>query len=1478
MDQLTEYSRTILKGLPEYTKFYGDPVNMETGNFTYSYQDFSIKGAVPLTFSRFYNAMDKRKGAFGRGWIHNWETQLLIGQNELKLIHTDGREEQFLEKKEGVYQSCQNRESIIHRVEKSYCYQKQENEILLFNEAGKLFRLMNEEYTGINLLYEGEYLKRLAADTGEYLTLQYNEKNQLREVTDHSGRRILYTYQGKKLSGVTDPLGQTMSYRYGANGRIGEILDKRNISVLKNRYDEYRRITSQEFPDGGRMRFRYHDKLKRVCVTEQNGNQITYVRDDRFRNIQTCYQDGSLYYTYDERNNCISCTDKRKNTTFYQYNDQNLVISVTDALSCQTRASYDEEGRLLEIENPDGSRETYRYDGQGRRTEGINSLGQVTRLEYAGRDRKPAAVVFPDGGRLKIEYDRKGNIKALEYPDQTTMAYEYDSLNRVIATRDGLGSRTEYFYDEMDRIIRVIRADGAERTYRYHPMGEAEQITDFDGYCTRWEYNVINKPECYTDKEGRTTRMRYDKMWNLSARIDPEGGETCYSYNSLNRLEQVTDPCGRKVCFTYDPNGNRTDIRYPDGTSRHYEYDERNRKTAETDEQGRVTRFCYDCMGQLVCVTDPAGNETRYEYDAAGSMVREIDVTGAETCYTYTALGKPETITYPGGRMERYYYRPGGQLQRVEKGDGTWEAYTYDSAGNVQTSSRQDGSQTRYVYDCLNQVVQIIRNGVPEKRFTYDAMGHVTSETDGLGNTIRYRYSPEGNLTGVTDPEGNQAVYAYNGRDELTGILQLSKEEMAEYIPEELLPDQELLSAAALNRQNNPLHLTLFQRNGAGEIETVTDALGQQEHYVYDVMGRVSSRTDREGKESRCRYYPGGSLKEALYPDGKCVTLSYDALNNLELVKDWLGETVFARDAAGRITQVTDHRGDRLSYRWNPDGSRKWMAYPNGREVHYEYDEASRLRSICSRDFQIHYRYDANSRLQECRRGNGSASFCHYNERGMLEELVHTGGDAVNGSTVEKFTYQYDTPGNMTGSRREGKEKAYCYESGYRYDRNSRLTEVTRNGAVFRQYRYDGYGNRTGVTEYGVGGAASKEYRYNAINQPVKCREVEYSYYGNGGLKACGTGSRVQYEYQHDSLNRLTAIYEKGELIQKNVYNGLGCRVSRTGRGVEGTVSYYPDYADPYNRILMEKGDRERTYLWQEKELVGMPEEEWYVLTDILHTPVGVLDQRGETRNRYRYDEFGVPEQTREEEALPFGFTGYGKEAVESLYFANAREYNSENGSFLSRDLHSYIRYEDPGTLNLYQYVKGNPLRYVDYSGHECIEEKGYWARAAEQMALGALTDEVTLAGTIGEIGLGFTNLDLPMDIRDITADLTVNFEPAELSWWGMMGLDCLAFLPAIGAFKYTDDAGTLVNRGVKSLKKNLDELGTGAKKAVNSLDHIIRAGKGKTDDIAGYVKTLTNRAEKKLDQVKKVWAGEEVVEGGLGIIEGDVEQKVGIW
>lgn len=1254
----------------------------------------------------------------GRGWRHSWESCLLISRDKVILVHEDGREESFDKLDENTYRSNQAGVPELKKIEDIYGYRRQDGLVCLYNGEGQMFRVMNDEKIGITIVYENKKMVKVQADTGENLVFAYNERELLAEVVDHTNRKIRFTYDKNKLTGVTDPLGNTIHYDYGKSGRIEQIMDKRGVAVLKNSYDEHRRITAQEFPDGGVIKFRYLDGKNRIFVTEQNGNEITYIRDDQFRNIRTDYEDGSELYSYDENNRCTSYTDKRRNTTTYSYDENGCLIAVTDALKNRRTASYDQNGRLMMQTEADGGNTYYRYDRRGRLAAITDTLGNTLRFIYDGRGRRPVRLCFPDGGEMRLAYDQKGNIASIISPEGDEEVYEYDSLGRVVQSSDGNGNKVKYRYDEMDRLMEVIRQDGKKRIYKYNEMGEAVQIVDFDGYSMQWEYNVLNKPKCYTDKEGRNTFMEYDLTWKLSRVVDPEGGVTEYTYDHLKRLTAIADSVGSRVCFTYDANGNQTSIRYPDESAVYFEYDALNRKVSETDERGGVTRTVYDSMGRITRVVDPEGGETSYEYDRAGNKILEKDASGAVTTYEYTSLGKPKTITYPSGRVEKYHYQPGGRLLKKEYGDGTWEEYDYDHAGNVLSIDRQDGTRTTYDYDCLNRVVQIKQNGEMEKRYTYDALGNVSVMEDAGGNQMHYRYSPEGNLTGVTDPEGNRVIYTYNGRNELMGILQLTAEDVIKYIQmtparQEQIPDSELWEVIMLNKQNNPLHITLFERNRSGQIETVTDGLGQKESYRYDAMGRVISRTDREGGASTFCYYPGGELKEAAYPDGKRVLLSYDALNRLSRIRDWLGETVFDYDEAGRITKTVDYKGDTFRYGWNPDGSRNWMEYPDGAQVHYTYDDKARLTQIVCGDFRIHYNYDENSRIRECHRGNGVISQLRYNRAGQVKEILHTKGAEL----LEHLVYSFDNLGNPVRVKRESMDVNCSYTHEFAYDKNNRLTTILSSGRLLRQYQYDGYGNRISIAETAKNeqrNCSVTAYRYDPLNQLAGMGAEEYTHTLNGGRRY-GSGRDGQtYCYEYDSLGHLKGICHKEECLQENEYNGLGHRViakDKTNSAYNTTISYNIDYTNEYARICAEKGRQERKYLWQGNDLCGMPGEESYVLTDALHTPICVTDREGIPHNAYCYNEFGVLEYKKEEIPLPFGFTGFPREHIENLYYAGAREYDSIAGNFLTRDLLYYIDFENPNTLNLYQYVQGNPLRYLDYSGHACIEERDYYAK-----------------------------------------------------------------------------------------------------------------------------------------------------------------------
>ena len=77
---------TYLKGLVKISEYSKDPVNLSTGNFYYEREDMTVRGRMPLTLKRHYNAMDRGGGALGQGWSHSLEERLTFAGGNMNKI------------------------------------------------------------------------------------------------------------------------------------------------------------------------------------------------------------------------------------------------------------------------------------------------------------------------------------------------------------------------------------------------------------------------------------------------------------------------------------------------------------------------------------------------------------------------------------------------------------------------------------------------------------------------------------------------------------------------------------------------------------------------------------------------------------------------------------------------------------------------------------------------------------------------------------------------------------------------------------------------------------------------------------------------------------------------------------------------------------------------------------------------------------------------------------------------------------------------------------------------------------------------------------------------------------------------------------------------------------------------------------------------------------------------------------------------
>jgi RHS repeat-associated protein len=307
------------------------------------------------------------------------------------------------------------------------------------------------------------------------------------------------------------------------------------------------------------------------------------------------------------------------------------------------------------------------------------------------------------------------------------------------------------------------------------------------------------------------------------------------------------------------------------------------------------------------------------------------------------------------------------------------------------------------------------------------------------------------------------------------------------------------------------------------------------------------------------------------------------------------------------------------------------------------------------------------------------------------------------------------------------------------YDSWDRLNHVDEKVGSVEQWRqdyvYDRWGNRavnsttstapvTNVTpQVADGSAAAMSGRYPGRNRSVmsgatvECGSGNSQYDCAGNMILYGADTASAQKLVYDGENRLVEVKDSSNTtVAKYFYDGDGRRVRRSSGGRETVYGYAAD-----GQLLAE---------WEvaAQPATSMTCTTCYFGVDHLGSTRIVAASDGTVEKRIDYAPFGEEAPagwSGRTEAMKYElgvaarwnpqrvrFTGKERDGETGLDYFLARYYSGAQGRFTSPDWAAepeavpYAKLEDPQTLNLYAYVRNNPMIIVDVDGHGDIFDR----------------------------------------------------------------------------------------------------------------------------------------------------------------------------
>ncbi len=531
---------------------------------------------------------------------------------------------------------------------------------------------------------------------------------------------------------VTTPMGRQSSATSDTFGRLIESRLPGVLPSVSS-YDEKGQLKKVTQGDRA-VTYSYNSQGLVASVTDALSHSVNYAYDAAGRVTTTTLADlRQVSFTYDANGNLATITPPTRPLHRFDYDETDRPRAYTPpslgAASNDTAFIYNLDHQITSVSRPDGQSITYQYDPPSGRLDRITTPLGSYQYHYDATSGNLTSAYDPSGGSLTFTYD--GSLpKSVTWSGAVTgsVGWGYDNHFQLVSQTVNGANPIAFSYDQdglltqAGSLVLTHNAQtgfltgtvlgGLSDTYSYSPFGELAS------YSASHQSSTLYSTSFSRDAVGR-----------IRQKVETLGGSTStyiYSYDPAGRLTDVQKDGIAFEHYEYDGNSNRTAWTDPVGSGT-ATYDDQDRlltygpnaytytangELATKTANGQVVQYTYDVVGNLRGVQLPAGIQIEYVIDANNRRVgKKVD----------------------GALVRGYVYQNRtSPLAELDGAGNVVARFVYGTSANVPEYMVQAGLTYRFITDAVGSIRLVVNtsDGTIAQRLDYDAFGRIILDTN----------------------------------------------------------------------------------------------------------------------------------------------------------------------------------------------------------------------------------------------------------------------------------------------------------------------------------------------------------------------------------------------------------------------------------------------------------------------------------------------------------------------------------------------------------------------------------------------------------------------------------------------------------------------------------------------------------------------------------------------------------------------------